>query len=160
MPSIETILDDIIRREGDSSNDPNDHGGRTKFGISETSNPEAWADGHVTEAEAREIYTRKYVKGPGFDKIADPLLQAQLVDFGVNSGPQLAIMKLQECVGADVDGILGPQTLHLLEGIYSPGINNRLVSARIKMIGRIVTKNPSQLKWLNGWINRALEFLR
>lgn len=160
MPSIESIINDVILREGAASNDPADHGGRTQYGISEKANPQAWADGKVTEAEARAIYEQKYVKGPGFDKIHDLNLRAQLVDFGVNSGPQLAIMKLQECVGADVDGALGPQTLQLLDGIYAPDINNRLVSARIKMIGKIVTKNPSQLKWLNGWLNRALEFLR
>lgn len=160
MPSIESIINDILIREGAASNSSSDLGGRTQFGISERANPQAWADGKVTELEARAIYINKYVIGPGFDKITDQDLRAQLVDFGVNSGPQLAIMKLQECVGAVPDGILGPKTLLLLEGIYIPSINNRLVSARVKMIGRIVSKNPSQIKWINGWLNRALEFLR
>jgi lysozyme family protein len=162
MSKVDDIITDIIKREGGDivTNTPGDVGGRTQYGISETSNPQAWVDNKVTEAEAREIYLKKYVNGPGFDKIVDPQLQAQLVDFGVTSGPQLAIMKLQECIGADGDGVLGPQTLQLIEGIYVPDINNRLVSARVKMIGKIVTKNPSQLKFLNGWVNRALEFLR
>ena len=158
--SIDKIISDVILREGAPTNDPVDSGGRTAYGISEKSNPQAWADGKVTEEEAREIYLRKYVVGPGFDKISDPQLQTQLVDFGVTSGPQLAIMKLQECVGAEIDGILGPKTLNLIEGIYCPDVNNRLVAARVRMIGKIVVKNPTQLKFLNGWLNRALEFLR
>jgi lysozyme family protein len=159
MPTIETIINDVIRREGAATNDPADNGGRTEFGISEKANPEAWKDNKVTEAEAREIYLKKYVTGPGFDKITDKLLQAQLVDYGVNSGPYLAVMKLQEILHVDVDGVLGPQTLAAIQGITPSELNNLLVSARIKMIGKIVSKNPSQLKFLNGWLNRALEFI-
>lgn len=160
MPTIETIIDAVIKREGNPTNDPTDRGGRTAFGISEAANPSAWADNKVTEAEAREIYERKYVKGPGFDKIADPQLRAHLVDFGVNSGPQLAIMKLQEILHADVDGILGPQSLAAIRSVMPEDLNNALVATRIKMIGKIVQKNPSQLRFLGGWLNRALEFLK
>lgn len=159
MPTIETIINDVIRTEGPRTEDPVDNGGRTEFGISEKANPEAWKDNKVTEPEAREIYFRKYVTGPGFDKIVDKQLQAQLVDYGVNSGPHLAIMKLQEILHVDVDGTIGPQTLAALQGITAEEVNNLLVAARIKMIGKIVSKNPSQIKFLNGWLNRALEFL-
>ena len=160
MPTVDETITDVLRREDDEeTNDPLDHGGRTKYGIAEASNPEAWADDKVTEAEAREIYRRKYVEGPGFLRVPDEHLRAQLVDFGVNSGPMIAIMKLQEIVGADVDGVIGPQTLGLLVLMPVVIVNTELVKSRVRMIGRIVTKNPSQLKWLNGWINRALEFL-
>ena len=160
MPSIESIITDILKREGAATNDPLDKGGRTTFGISEKANPEAWADGKVTEEEARAIYYRKYVTGPGFDKVQDSHLQAQLIDFGVNSGPQLAIMRLQEIVGVTVDGILGVNTLaKVAETIDTRLLNNRFVASRVKMFGRIVNKNPSQLKFLSGWLNRALEFL-
>ena len=106
--SIKDIIDDVIRREGGekATNDEHDGGGRTQFGIAERSNPQAWADGKVTEAEARAIYTAKYIVGPGFDRITDPRLQAQLVDFGVTSGPAVAIQKVQSLVGQEPDGIL------------------------------------------------------
>ena len=155
-----STIDDVLRREGDKdTNDPLDEGGRTKFGISEKANPEAWADGVVTEDEARAIYERKYIKGPGFDKIPDAHLRNQLIDFGVNSGPSVAIGKLQEVLGVTVDHVIGPETLGALSKIPSALVSTQLVAARIKMICRIVTKNPTQLKWLNGWVNRALEFL-
>jgi len=159
MTTTDDIITDIIRREGPATDDPLDIGGRTAFGISETANPQAWADGRVTEAEARAIYERKYVNGPRFNKIQDPTLKAQLVDFGVNSGPLIAIMKLQFILGVDVDGVIGPQTLGVLDLLPAADVNNALMVERVKMIGRIVQRNPSQLKYLSGWLNRALDFM-
>jgi len=153
------IIDNVLKTEGGFSNDPNDRGGRTNYGISEKANPEAWADGKVTEDEARAIYETKYVKTPGFDKIKDSKLKAQLVDFGVNSGPYVAIKKLQEIVGVPQDGILGPETFAAIDRLHSDDVNNCLVALRVKMIGSIVSKNPSQLKFLNGWLDRAVQFL-
>lgn len=153
------IIDDILKREGGLVNNPVDKGGRTNYGIAERSNPEAWADGKVTEDEARAIYLRKYVKGPGFDKLTDPLLMAQLVDYGVNSGPSIAIQKLQTILGVSADGILGPKTLDALSKRDAREINNLLVGERIKMIGRICIRDKSQIAFLNGWLMRACEFL-
>lgn len=156
------IISDVIKREGGATvtQNPNDQGGRTQYGISEKANPEAWADGKVTAEEARAIYESKYLKGPGFDKISDVKLQAQLVDFGVNSGPRIAIQKLQGVIGAAVDGVLGPHTLELLAKLNPRDVSNNLVAARVRMIGRIVQKNPSQLQFLYGWLDRALQFLQ
>lgn len=156
--TVNDIIDGVIAREGPPTNDARDAGGRTQFGIAEASNPEAWLDGKVTEEEAREIYARKYVVGPGFDRIHDPRLQALMVDFGVTSGPQLAIMKMQGVLGIAVDGILGDDTLRAAIMAGVPLIN-KVVAERLRLIGRIVSKDPSQAKFALGWINRALEFL-
>jgi len=155
------IIGDILIREGGAvtTNDPHDAGGRTQYGISERSNPGAWADGRVTEAEARAIYQKRYIDGPGFDKIPDKQLRTQLIDYGVNSGPMVAIMKLQGILQVTVDGVIGPETLGVLATIHPEDVNNLLVAARVKMIGQIVVKRPDQLKYLVGWLNRALEFL-
>jgi len=163
MDDINSIIDGVIEREGGSkaTNDPKDGGGRTQFGISEKANPQAWSDGKVTEEEARQIYLQKYVIGPGFHLIppSHSKVQAQLIDFGVNSGPILAIQKLQAILNVKVDGVLGKGTLEALSKSDPRDLNNRLVSERLKMIGRVVSKNPSQLKFLSGWISRACEFL-
>lgn len=153
------IIDKIILREGGSisTNDPNDKGGRTQYGISERSNPEAWKDGKVSYEEARRIYARKYIAP--FHGLETYPFYEQLVDFGVTSGPGLASSKLQEIVGAEVDGVVGEETLTKVS-IYPGNLNQALVISRVKMIGRLVQKNPSQLKYLSGWLNRALEFLR
>lgn len=155
------IIDDLIEREGGDKlvNNPSDKGGLTKYGISEKSNPGVDVS-HLSYQEARNIYEAKYVKVPGFHQIHDPVLREQLVDFGVNSGPSVAISKLQKVVGVKEDGILGPATLVALDGLPDKTVSNLLVGERVRMIGRIVQKNPSQLKFLVGWLNRATEFLK
>ena len=160
---IDAIIDEVIEREGGSevTNKPNDPGGRTQYGISERSNPQAWLDGKVTEKEAREIYIQKYVIYPKFHTIppSHARLQAQLIDFGVHSGQATAIMKLQTLLDVDVDGKLGPQTLQAIKNHDPRILNNNLVVARVKMVGKIVQKNPRQLSDLSGFLNRALSFL-
>ena len=167
MPvKFDSIISDVIRREiggeadGGYTNDPVDTGGRTQYGISEKENPTAWLDGKVTSEEARAIYLNKYVKWPKFDQIPEVYskLQAQLIDFGVLSGPQLAIMRLQALLKVKVDGLLGPKTLMALVVMEPRSINNRLMGERLKMFGRIVKRDPSQVRFIEGWINRALEF--
>lgn len=155
------IIDALLIREGrdKETNHPEDKGGRTKWGISERANPKAWADGDVTEAEAREIFETKYVNGPGFDKISDPSLRESLIDFGVMSGPGLAISKLQSILKVDQDGILGPKTLAAI-AVWEPRrLTNKLALERVKMASRIVKRDPTQLKFIEGWINRFSEFV-
>lgn len=163
MPEFNNLIDQIFEREGGATetNDPADAGGRTAWGVSERSNPEAWADGKVTEDEARQIYLKKYVFFPKFDRIPEShaKLQEQLIDFGVNSGPQLAIMKLQRLLGLKEDGVLGPITLAAITAADPRELNNQLVAARVTMLTKVVQKSPGQLKWLGGWVQRSLDFL-
>jgi lysozyme family protein len=158
---LKSIIDEILKAEGGSkaTNDPKDAGGRTQYGIAERSNPAAWADNKVTEEEARAIYLRKYISGPGFDRIADPKLHHFLCDFGVHSGPGIAIKYLQRAIGVPDDGVLGPRTLEAVNNFDAGLLLKRLVAERAKMIARLVAKNPSQVRFLVGWMNRILGFL-
>ena len=161
MPTIEDLISDVIQREGGFSNNPADMGGRTDKGISERAHPDAWKDGKVTDEEARAIYHTKYVKGPGFDKVADPALQAQLIDFAVHSGPAVAIKKLQALLKIDVDGILGVNTLVAIVASHDlRTLNNSLARVRMEMICQIVAKFPTQAKFLVGWCRRVMGFMR
>lgn len=154
------IIDNVIEAEGGDkvTNLPEDRGGRTQFGISERSHPEAWADGKVTEEEAREIFYNKYVKAPGFEAVSNIQLLHQLVDFGVNSGTTVAIQKLQEILGVEPDGIIGPITRAALKASNQVVVNNKLVNSRVRMLGRIVNRRRNQAEFIEGWLNRATEF--
>ncbi len=159
MSQVDNIIDAILAREGPPTNDPLDKGGSTAYGISQRANPEAWKNGPPTEAQARAIYEARYFKGPGFDKVEDGRLQAQLTDFGVNSGPAVAVRKLQEILGVPGDGILGPDTLNVVNHEDARGLNNKLAVARVLMLARIVANNPLQVKFLVGWLARAAEWI-
>lgn len=164
---VRQIIEGIIQAEtggdphGGFTNDPRDAGGRTIWGISERANPGEWANGPPTRERAIEVYYDKYVRGPGFDRVTHPSIQRQLVDFGVTSGPALAITKIQTLVGTEPDGQLGPVTLAKINSDPQPiRLNNLLALERVMMMGRLVQKRPSDVKFLSGWLNRALGFLR
>ena len=53
---------------------------------------------NLTEEEATEIYTARYITDPGFDKLPDSLMDAA-IDAGVLSGPGTAIILLRRAAG-------------------------------------------------------------
>jgi lysozyme family protein len=152
------LIGELLRREGGYVNNPSDKGGETKFGISKKAFPHLDIK-NLTLDQARAIYEQKYIAAPGFAQLAPSPLQTQLIDYGVNSGPAIAIMKLQEILGVATDGVLGPQTLAALARRELREVNNLLVASRLKMIANLTAKRPGQVQFLRGWVNRALEFL-
>lgn len=162
------IIDDILRHEGwpKYTDDPTDRGGPTKGGITQKTLSD-WR-GHTVspdevrnleEAEARDIYANRYITAPGFDGIEDESLRAQVVDTGVLQGPGWATRRLQELVGVSVDGRLGPVTLAAVNSMDARKLANRFTAARVKKLARIVANNPSQIRFLVGWMRRAVSFL-
>ena len=169
MSSTGKLITDIEHREGDAqvTNDPADSGGRTKFGISERAHPEAWADGDVTEAEARDIYAHDYVRP--FRGIPEGALLHQLVDLGVTSGPDTSIKVLQHTLGVTADGIIGPKTLAAIAaypagslfGTPVPGevmLNLAIRDARTMFYIAITKRFPKNLRFIAGWVKRTFEF--
>lgn len=153
------IIDAIIVREGGLSNDPLDRGGLTYKGLSQRANPDLFVNGLPTDKQVHDRYMQRYVVWPGFDNIADTKVRSLLVDWGVNSGPGIAIMGLQRVCRTTPDGKLGPKTLAAAALLPVETLIKGLVAERVMMISRIVVRNPSQIKFLNGWLNRALEWL-
>lgn len=161
------IIDDIILKEGGFVDNKADKGGPTNMGITLPTlsrwrgTPVGIEDiRNLKRSEASDIYYELYIKRPKLDQIPDPHLRAQLVDFGVNSGPMLAITKLQTLLGVEADGVLGSETLSKLALKDQRVINNLLMAERVRMLGRIVTRSKTQIAFLDGWLARALTFLR
>ena len=161
------IIDAIIEREGGYVDHPADRGGPTHFGITITKLREWRGVQSVTandvrmmrRSEAEQIYLSDYIRKPGFHLIPDDHLRNHVIDFGVNSGPGTAVRKLQKIVGVPQDGIIGPQTLNAIRRMGAAKVNNLLMAERIKFIGKIVSSDHSQAAFINGWLNRALEFM-
>lgn len=158
----------IIENEGGSTatNDPNDAGGRTQYGISERAHPAVWSDGKVTLDEATDIYIEQYVEKPHFDRIPDSYLAFQVADCGVMSGPATAVKILQGVLKINADGQLGPATLAAIQsfppqeifGSLLPGplaLNLAFQQARVLHYARLTQRIPRNLKFIVGWIRRA-----
>lgn len=166
MPSLSKIIDEIIVAESsDYTDHPEDRGGPTKYGITLKSLSDfrgrqctpAEVE-RLTEAEARNIYMLKYVRGPGFVKIIDERLLGLVVDCGVNHGTARATRWLQEIVGVIQDGVFGPLTADAVNRHEPRKLFIRLLGIRIRFYGRLITDDPRQAKFAAGWMNRAVGF--
>lgn len=152
-------------------NNPGDHGGPTKGGITQATLA-AWR-GHPVSAsdvrnmtieEWRDIMTEQYWTRPGLDLLPLPnLVMGSVFDAGVMSGPFTAIWMLQSVVGAHTDGSVGDETvaacIDYMGTHTSDDIANAYCVARIQRYHLIVQHDPSQEKWLHGWIGRATRFV-
>lgn len=115
--SFEAALKKVLAHEGGYVNHPDDPGGMTNLGVTKKV-WEEWVGRQVTEKQMRALtpalvaplYKRKY-----WDKVRGDDLPAgvdyAVFDAAINSGPGRAAKWLQACVGAEVDGEIGPKTL-------------------------------------------------
>jgi lysozyme family protein len=170
--NLTNLLDELLIREGGFVNDPKDRGGATKYGITQATLSKHL--GHQASVEevktlssnvAKEIYLADYYHAPRFHLLPEPL-QPQMFDIGVNSGPPKAVRMLQEvCTMAGfectVDGILGPTTRGVVERAYA-SMGNFLINAleeyREHFYNTIVENDPTQSKFLKGWLYRSKQF--
>ena len=132
---IESMIDELIAREGGYVDHPADRGGPTRWGITLAV---ARAHGYggdmraLPRAEAASIYRRLYWLRPGFDKVAEraPKVAAELFDTAVNMGPETAVGFLQRGLNAlnrngrdyadiAVDRRIGSATLGALAGFLA-----------------------------------------
>lgn len=173
--TIDRLIEGVIGREGGYSNNPNDTGGATMWGVTERV---ARACGYtgpmraLPRETAKEIYFTQYVRKPGFASLMDvsePIAE-ELVDTGVNMGPAVAALMLQKTLNSlnrqgkdysDIleDGDVGPATRNALAAfIRKRGAEgesvmlralNCLQGARYIELARGRSKNE---EFLYGWL--------
>ena len=161
-----TIIDAIIRREGGYVDHPADRGGATKYGIT-LKTLESWRGEPVTaedvrdldQSEARRIYERLYIQGPGFDRIAGRRLRELAVDCAVNHGPSQAARWLQAAAGVKADGIFGPKSLAAINEANETASFKSVLASRCRFYGRLIASDPSQAAFAAGWTTRLAEFI-
>jgi len=143
----------VLLFEGGYSNDRNDSGGETKFGISKRAYPsENIAD--LTEDRAKEIYLADYWQKSRCSDLPYPI---DLIHFdaAVNCGVKKANILLQISINErrdnmiKVDGTIGNQTL---EALTDPErIANNYLFNRVRYYVQL-----NKPVFLAGWINRIL----
>jgi hypothetical protein len=95
-----TLIDDIMRREGGYANNPDDRGGETNFGISSRANPDVDVR-NLTADQAKQLYKTRYWDAIGADSLA-PEIRATAFDAAVNQGVAATKKWLAES-GGDVN---------------------------------------------------------
>ena len=169
---LETALDKIMESEGGFQQWEDDRGNYVNgrlIGTNKGITPNALAEyrgvdpstitvddiRNVSDEEARDIFLQKYYFANGLDRLP-PHLQANVLDMYINSGRN-AISILQDMLGVERDGALGPQTLEALE---NSNITNKMYAERrVQFYNAIVRNDPSQRGFLQGWLNRANRYM-
>ena len=127
MDRFEKIFDYLLGVEGGYSDDKNDKGGKTKFGITEEEARKYGYKGDMQDLTidfARNVYVKKYYLGNKLDKVVNDKVALSICDWAVNSGrngiknAQIAINQLTNA-NLDVDGIIGNKMLQALNSVDS-----------------------------------------
>lgn len=180
MSAFERAIKEVFHVEGGFSNDPNDRGGPTKYGVTEAV---ARAHGYSGRMEELSLYTAQQIAKQQYwdilrlDEIAmlSYPIAKELLDTGYNMGPGIAGRFLQQSLNAfnrqgkdyhdvKVDGVLGPLTVHALRlfmvkrGIAGQAVLlkalNALQGARYIEIAR---NDETQEKYVYGWFSNRVD---
>lgn len=169
---IKEIIADIRKVEGDAlTNDPNDSGGWTKFGITEKTAKEYNLDVKVlTWEQAESIYYDKYVKKPKFDLVLEiaPKTAVELIDTTVNGGAPakwlqewLNVLNYENKLSStelSTDGNIGPNTLNALKAFVAQRKNGDEILCTALNCDQgiyyksLATRRPKDKKFVYGWV--------
>jgi lysozyme family protein len=152
MADFNLAIPTVLRNEGGYVDNPNDSGGATNFGISQRRYPDLDIK-NLTVGQAMDIYLRDFWL---FGGITDQLFANKIFDMYVNM-EHSAIHVVQIILGTNPDGIYGPRTEKAINASFAyPGMLLGYYKAALVMHYRdIVTKNPKDAEFLDGWITRA-----
>ena len=168
MTNFEKSLTFVFGSEGGYSDHPNDRGGKTNMGITESTLIRAYQAGIVehkdikqlTRQEAAEIYEQLYWLPACCQKMQSPLCTIHF-DAAVNHGVGGAVKLLQQALNAHLDAVLkvdggiGEQTITALGRVTDIKAFCRCyVDQREAYFKRIINNNPSQIVFQRGWYAR------
>ena len=157
--NFERALSEVLHHEGGFVNHPSDPGGMTNLGCTK----KVWEEwvGHevdekamraLTPADVAPLYKAKYwdkIKG---DELPDGV-DYVVFDCAINSGPGRAIKFLQGCVGADMDGAIGPKTLAAVKAADAKALVEDYAKRRLSFLQDL----PTWGTFGKGWGRRVAE---
>jgi lysozyme family protein len=154
-------FDYLMYHEGGYVKDPSDAGGETKFGISKRSYPHLNIR-DLTRDQVRQIYFVDFWMKARCEEIVDENIAIKFFDLAVHCGIPQAVKLLQRALraaGANVveDGIIGPITSKAINEADPTDLLAALKSEAAGYYRLIASTNPSQQKFINGWLNRAYD---
>ncbi|MBQ8464634.1 MAG: hypothetical protein IJ545_01335 [Alphaproteobacteria bacterium] len=140
------------QNEGGYANHPNDNGGPTNFGISSHWYPNEDIK-NLTPERASALLYRDYWLKPKINLLPDEFADI-VFDDGVVQGQHRAIKYLQNALGVEEDGLIGDKTLNALSYANDETKQKFIQNVR-QRAQNIAERNPSQKRFVNGWLNRA-----
>lgn len=162
MANAEKLMPFILQWEGGFVDDPDDRGGATNKGVTLTTFRQYYGQSrtvddlrNITEEQWLHIFKCGYWDKMKGDDIDNQSVANILVDWAYNSGPKTPSKAVQRIVGATPDGIIGRKTLSSINSRNPEQLFSYIKQERIDFYNNICEKNPSQRKFLKGWMNRV-----
>lgn len=155
--NFDQAFDILLRHEGGFSDHAADPGGKTRFGITEAVAREVGYRGDMRELPvdlAKRIYKDRYWDAVRAEELPAAIRYA-VFDAAVNSGPRQAIRWLQRAVGANDDGIIGPQTLAAVRAADPERVLRRVLAARLRFMAGL----PNWPAFGRGWARRIADLM-
>jgi lysozyme family protein len=153
MADFDQAITTILENEGTYSNDLQDPGGETKFGISKRSFPHIDIK-NLTLQDAKAIYKTVYWK---FESVLDQAIATKLLDMSVNLGPAPAVRLLQSLLKVTADGVFGPKSLAAVNAADHTTLLQSLRYEQAVYYAQLIARTPSLVKYARGWLKRALQ---
>ncbi len=170
--NFEKALKKVLVYEGGFSNHPSDKGGATNKGITigtlkefnkEFDYGDFDQDGDIDVDDVKLMDTHEEV-APIYKKYFWDVLHLDtypskidflMFDFAVNSGPRNAAKILQRSLKVKDDGSIGPVTMGSLTKADPLSLSEIMLSERKTFYDKLVARQPDQLIFYNGWMNRV-----
>jgi len=161
----------ILPNEGGYAFVPGDKGGETYAGISRVYFPtwKGWdfidrqkkpiknnTKFHELDSDVRDFYYALW-NDNNFGLIKSQEVANIFFDFFVNSANS-AIKAVQKLLGLPADGHLGSITLGKINSLDPASLHDKILQRRKEFYQAIVNRDPSQQKFLSGWLRRLDSF--
>lgn len=155
--------------EGGFVNNPRDHGGATKYGITQAT-LSRWKKRAVSVREVQDldlttvqdIYWEWYWLPMALDQVKSDEIATALFDIGIVRGLTVPIKYAQEIMNKRrpasilaVDGHNGPKTLEAINHANPDGFIPDFADRAVKGFTAIASRDVSQSVFLRGWLARA-----
>lgn len=151
---MDTVVARVIFREGDVA-DVGDGKGVTRWGQTLD-----WLEAHglpVPESpeDAAENY-RRWLDMTRLVEVCDAndALADSTIDYAVHSGDSRGIKALQAALEVRPDGKIGPVTVSAIRSCDRQATARRIVAARIRHVGAILSSDWQQARYAKGWLSR------
>lgn len=162
MANLSQSISRVIQAEGGYVDNPNDPGGRTKYGITQ-SDLETWRLDHadfpsdvadLTTDQATSIYmgSPRWVI-PAWNQIGSQWLCDFLVNWGVLRGAKEAVKAFQASEGIDADGVWGVITSKRA-AIWIDDYQGDVKFEALSQIIDVIAERPAAIEFAKGWRNR------
>jgi lysozyme family protein len=164
---FDVAVNDVLKHEGKTEDNPNDLAGVTQYGISlrfleDTDYDDP--DHTMTVEAAKKIYKKYWWYKYNYYSIISSQLASKIFDMAVNMGAMEAHKIVQRSCNAMgesliVDGVMGSKTLRVLNRMYLAGKQERLMAIittnQIAFYKMLVEQHPRLEVFLKGWLKRA-----